>query len=70
MRAVTLIIHGTTNLQPFNLISVSGVLPALEGIYIITNLTEKITPTEFQTIIEGKLLKRKRLVRGGTDVFI
>ena len=70
MRAVTLIIHGTTNLQPFNLISVSGVLPALEGIYIITNLTEKVTPTEFQTIIEGKLLKRKRLVRGGTDVFI
>jgi len=70
MRSVTLIIHGMTNLQPFNLISVSGVLPALEGIYIITNLTEKITPTDFQTIIEGKLLKRKRLVADGPDVFI
>ena len=60
MRGVTLTIHGTTNLQPFNLINVSGVMPDLEGIYIITNLTEKVTPTTFQTIIEGKLLKRKR----------
>ena len=57
MRSVTLTIHGTTNLQPFNLINVTGVMPDLEGIYIITNLTEKITPTNFQTIIEGKLLK-------------
>ena len=61
MRGVTLTIHGTTNLQPFNLIHVTGVMPDLEGIYIITNLTEKITPTTFQTIIEGKLLKRKRI---------
>ena len=61
MRGVTLTIHGTTNLQPFNLIHVTGVMPDLEGIYIITNLTEKITPTNFQTIIEGKLLKRKRV---------
>jgi len=61
MRGVTLTIHGITNLQPFNLIHVRGVMPDLEGIYIITNLTEKITPTTFQTIIEGKLLKRKRV---------
>ena len=61
MRGVTLTIHGTTNLQPFNLINVSGVMPDLEGIYIITNLTEKVTPTTFQTIIEGKLIKRYRL---------
>ena len=61
MRGVTLTIHGTTNLQPFNLIHVTGVMPDLEGRYIITNLTEKITPTTFQTIIEGKLLKRKRV---------
>ena len=60
MRSVTLTIHGTTNLQPFNLINVTGVMPDLEGIYIITNLTEKVTPTTFQTIIEGKLLKRRR----------
>ena len=64
MRGVTLTIHGTTNLQPFNLINVTGVMPDLEGIYIITNLTEKVTPTTFQTIIEGKLLKRKRLSDG------
>ena len=64
MRSVTLTIHGTTNLQPFNLINVSGVMPDLEGIYIITNLTEKVTPTTFQTIIEGKLLKRKRISDG------
>ncbi len=61
MRGVTLTIHGTTNLQPFNVISVKGVLPDLEGIYIITNLTEKVTPSSFQTIIEGKLLKRRRV---------
>ena len=64
MRSVTLTIHGTTNLQPFNLINVTGVMPDLEGIYIITNLTERITPTSFQTIIEGKLLKRKRVSDG------
>ena len=67
MRGVTLTIHGTTNLQPFNVISVKGVLPDLEGIYIITNLTEKVTPSSFQTIIEGKLLKRRRI---SEDVFI
>ena len=60
MRGVTLIIHGTTHISPFNLINVTGVLPDLEGIYVVTNITEKITPTSFQTILEGKLLKRKR----------
>ena len=64
MRSVTLTIHGTTNLQPFNLINVAGVMPDLEGIYIITNLTERVTPTSFQTVIEGKLLKRKRVSDG------
>ena len=67
MRSVTLIIHGTTNIEPFNLIYVKGVLPALEGVYIITNLTQRITPTDFQTIIEGKLLKRRRLTRTGSE---
>ena len=64
MRGVTLTIHGTTNIQPFNLINVTGVMPDLEGIYIVTNITEKVTPTTFQTIIEGKLLKRKRVSSG------
>ena len=61
MRSVTITIHGTTSIQPFNLINVTGVMPDLEGVYIITNLTEKVTPTTFQTVLEGKLLKRKRL---------
>ena len=61
MRSATITIHGTTNLQAFNLIHITGVMPDLEGVYIITNLTEKITPTSYQTIIEGKLLKRKRV---------
>ena len=60
MRSVTLIIHGTTHIKPYNLINVTGVLPDLEGIYFVTNITEKVTPTSFQTIIEGKLIKRKR----------
>ena len=71
MRGVTLTIHGTTNIRPFNLINVTGVLPDLEGIYVVTNITEKITPTTFQTILEGKLLKRKRLAeKDEDDVFI
>ena len=70
MRGVTLTIHGTTNIRPFNLIIITGVLPNLEVLYIVTNITEKVTPTTFQTIIEGKLLKRKRLVPDGKDVFI
>ena len=45
--------------DPKNLINVEGVLPDLEGIYIITNITEKIVPTGFQTILEGKLLKKR-----------
>ena len=65
MRGVTLTIHGTTNLEPFNLINVKGVLPALEGIYIITNLTQRISPSDFQTIIEGKLLQRRRMGERG-----
>jgi len=60
MRGVTLTIHGTTHISPFNLINVTGVLPDLEGIYVVTNITEKVTPTSFQTILEGKLLRRKR----------
>jgi hypothetical protein len=36
-------------------------MPDLEGIYVVTNITEKITPSSFQTIIEGKLLKRKKI---------
>ena len=70
MRGVTLTVHGVTNLEPFNLINVKGVLPALEGVYIITNLTQRISPSDFQTIIEGKLLKRRRLFRGGGGKFI
>jgi hypothetical protein len=68
MRGVTLTIHGTTNIQPFNLINVTGVMPDLEGIYIVTNITEKVTPTVFQTIIEGKLLKRRRVMPGEEPV--
>jgi hypothetical protein len=59
MRGVTLIIHGTTHISPFNLINVTGVLPDLEGIYVVTNVTEKITPTSFQTILEGILVRQR-----------
>ena len=59
MRSVTITIHGLTNIDPFNLIHVKGVLPSLEGIYIITNITDRVTPAGFQTILEGKLLRKK-----------
>ena len=60
MRSVTLTVHGLTNVEPFNLIHVKGVLPNLEGIYIVTNITDKVVPTGFQTIIEGKLLRKEK----------
>ena len=62
MRSVTLIIHGLTNIDPFNLINVKGVMPSLEGIYVVTNVTDRVTPGGFQTILEGKLIRSKEKV--------
>ena len=61
MRRCTITIHGTTNITPFNSINVSGVLPNLEGLYLITSLRESITTSNFQTIIEGVLLRPKTI---------
>ena len=59
MRSLTVTIHGTTNLSPFNSINVSGVLPSLEGLYLITGVRESITASNFQTILEGILVRQK-----------
>ena len=61
MRKCTLTIHGTTNLTPFNSINVTGVLPNLEGLYLITSLRESVTTSNFQTIIEAVLLRPKTI---------
>ena len=42
MRSVTLTIHGLTNIMPFNLINVKGVMPSLEGVYVLINVTNRI----------------------------
>ena len=57
MRKTTITIHGTTNISPFQKIIIKGIMPELEGMYIITNTRESITPQGFQTILEGSLIR-------------
>ena len=61
MRRCTITIHGTTNLTPFNSINISGVLPNLEGLYLIISVRESVTTQNFQTIIEGVLLRPRSI---------
>ena len=61
MRKTTITIHGTTNIIPYNTIHVRGVLPDLEGMYLVTNTRESITPSGFQTIIEATLIQNLTL---------
>ena len=55
MKKTTITIHGTTNLSPLQKIIIKGIMPDLEGMYMITSTRESITPQGFQTIIEGVL---------------
>ena len=57
MRKTTITIHGTTNLAPFQKVIIKGIMPNLEGMYIITNTRESITPQGFQTILEGTMVR-------------
>ena len=57
MRKTTITIHGTTNLFPFQKILIRGIMPQLEGVYLITNTRESITPQDYQTIIDAVLIK-------------
>ena len=57
MRKTTITIHGTTNLFPFQKILIRGIVPNLEGLYLITNTRESIMPQDFQTIIDAVLIK-------------
>ena len=57
MRKTTITIHGTTNISPFQKVIIKGVMPNLEGMYLITSTRESITPQGFQTILEGSLLR-------------
>ena len=72
MRKTTITIHGTTNITPFQKVIIKGIMPDLEGMYIITNTREAITPQGFQTILEGTLLRPPsgdaRMAEGKTTV--
>ena len=57
MRKTTITIHGTTNIFPFQKILIRGIVPNLEGLYLVTNTRESITPQDFQTIIDAVLIK-------------
>ena len=58
MRKTTVTIHGTTNIAPFQKVIIKGIMPDLEGMYLITSTRESITPQGFQTILEGSLVRR------------
>ena len=72
MRKTTITIHGTTNISPFQKIIIRGIMPNLEGMYIITNTRESITPQGFQTILEGSLVRppstNARTNKAGEDI--
>ena len=57
MRQSTITIHGTVNIVPFNTIHIRGVLPDLEGVYLITNTRDSITPQGFNTVINAVLIE-------------
>ena len=57
MKTVTITIHGTTNITAFQSVIVKGVMPDLEGLYLINKVRESITPQSFQTILEGTLVR-------------
>ena len=61
MRKTTVTIHGTTNIFPNTTMHIRGVVPQLEGMYIITNVRESVTPSGFQTILEGTLIENRNL---------
>ena len=56
MRGCTITIHGTCNIQPFNYIYITGVLPSMKGLYMIHNVRDSVTPQDFDTIIEAVLI--------------
>ena len=53
MKKATITIHGTTNVKPFTKVIIKGIMPNLEGMYLITSTRDSITPQGFQTILEG-----------------
>ena len=68
MFKASITIHGTTNIIPFNTIHVRGVLPNLEGIYLVTNTRESISPSGFSTTLEAILLETKAVNTTTGDV--
>ena len=66
MRKTTITIHGTTNIIPYTNINIRGVLPQLEGMYLVTHVRESITPSGFQTILEATLLENVQIEDEGS----
>ena len=71
MKKMTITIHGTCNITPWQLIIVKGIMPNLEGMYLISTTRESITPQGFQTILEGTLMRAPSAnARGDGDVHV
>ena len=57
LRTATLTIHGTVGLNCFNYIYLKGLLSGIEGLYLISSVNESLTPGNFSTTLECKLMQ-------------
>ena len=56
LKTINLTIHGTVGFSQFNIIYIKGLLRGIEGLYLVTNVTDSISPASFTTNLECKLV--------------
>ena len=59
LRSISLTIHGTVGLGMFNVVYIKGLMRGIEGLYLITSVNETLTPGNFTTTLECKLIEYK-----------
>ena len=59
LRSISLTIHGVVGLSMFNVVYIKGLMRGIEGLYLITTVSESITPAAFSTSLECKLIQYK-----------
>lgn len=56
LKTINLTIHGTVGFSQFNVIYIKGLLRGIEGLYLVTNVTDSLSPANFTTNLECKLV--------------
>lgn len=59
LRSITLTVHGVVGLTMFNVVYIKGLMRGIEGVYMITSVSESLTPSNFSTTLECKLVNYK-----------